>query len=257
MDRDGAATALLAAPEALALVGAVFLLAGAVKGLVGLGLPTVSLALLTVTLGLEPAMALMLAPALLTNLWQALAGPALGPLLRRLWPFLATAAATIWLGGAALARLGGERMALLLALLLVAYALHGLLRPALRLPPGWEPWAAPLVGAANGLLTGMTGSFVFPGVAYLQALGLPRDLLVQAMGLLFGLSSLALAATLGGRGLLSWQLGWLSLAGLPPAFAGLWLGQRLRRRLPEARFRQLLLAALLLLGIWMLLRGAG
>src|SRR5690606_26164262 len=138
--------------------------------------------------------------------------------------------------------------------LLVLYAAYGLARLRLRLPAAAETWAGPLAGAANGILTGMTGSFVVPGVAYLQAIGLPRDALVQAMGLVFTVSSLALTLALSGRGLLSWQLGGLSLAGLLPALAGLWLGQRLRRRLPEERFRRVLLLALLLLGLWMVLR---
>ena len=61
-------------PTTLLIIGATFLLAGTVKGVIGLGLPTVSLALLTTTLGLQPAMALLLAPSLVTNLWQAVSG---------------------------------------------------------------------------------------------------------------------------------------------------------------------------------------
>lgn len=246
----------LAEPPALALIAAVFFLAGLVKGLVGLGLPTVSLALLTATLGLHPAMALMLAPALLTNLWQGLGGGRLRLLLRRLWPFLLVAGATVWLGAAALTRVEIAWLSALLGLLLVVHALWGLLRPPLVLPPGSEPWAGLLAGLANGLLTGMTGSFVVPGVAYLQATGLSRDALVQAMGLLFAVSTLALAAALGARGLLPAGLGWLSLAAVVPALGGLWCGWRLRGRLSEDAFRRVLLVALLLLGLWILLREA-
>lgn len=247
----------LAEPATLALIAAVFFVAGLVKGVVGLGLPTVSLALLTASLGLQPAMALMLAPSLLTNLWQGLLGGRLRALLARLWPFLLGAGATIWLGAAALTRVELSWLSALLGLLLVLYALWGLLRPALRLPPGWEPWAGLLAGALNGLLTGMTGSFVVPGVAYLQVAGLPRDALVQAMGLLFAVSTLALAAALGARGLLTGELGWLSLAAVVPALAGLWCGGRLRGRLSEAAFRRALLGALLLLGLWILAGALG
>lgn len=252
-----AADPTFAEPATVALVAGVFLLAGLVKGIVGLGLPTVSLGLLTASLGLQPAMALMLLPAFATNLLQALAGGALGRLSRRLWPFLLAGALTIWLGAAALTRVRSELLAALLGLLLVLYALYGLAGPQLRLPARWEGWAGPLAGALNGVLTGMTGSLAFPGVPYLQSLDLPRDALVQAMGLLFAVSSLALAVAMGGRGLLSWQLGILSGAALLPALAGLWLGQRLRRRLPEATFRRVLLLALLLLGAWMIARNLG
>jgi uncharacterized membrane protein YfcA len=58
----------------LFIVAATFLLAGTVKGVIGLGLPTVSLALLTVAINLPTAMALLLMPSFVTNLWQALVG---------------------------------------------------------------------------------------------------------------------------------------------------------------------------------------
>ena len=52
----------------------VYILAGFVKGVVGVGLPTISLAMLATVLGLKDAMLILLAPSLITNLVQALAG---------------------------------------------------------------------------------------------------------------------------------------------------------------------------------------
>ncbi len=77
--------------EVLVIVCATFLFAGGVKGVVGLGLPTISLALLAASVGLREAIALMLVPALVTNLWQGLTGGAFVALLRRLWPMLLAA----------------------------------------------------------------------------------------------------------------------------------------------------------------------
>ena len=62
--------------EVVAIVCATFLFAGWVKGVVGLGLPTIALALLAATVGLKEAIALMLIPSMVTNLWQGLAGGA-------------------------------------------------------------------------------------------------------------------------------------------------------------------------------------
>src|SRR3546814_14310517 len=61
-----------------------FILGGAVNGVVGFGLPTVSLALLTVAFGLPQAMALMLAPAFVSNVWQAFSGGGTLGVLRRI-----------------------------------------------------------------------------------------------------------------------------------------------------------------------------
>ena len=60
--------------ELILLVLAIFLLAGMVKGVIGLGLPTVSLAALTVAVDLPAAVALMVVPSAITNIWQGLDG---------------------------------------------------------------------------------------------------------------------------------------------------------------------------------------
>ena len=106
----------------------------------------------------------------------------------------------------------------------------------------------PVAGAANGILTGMTGSFVFPGVVYLQALGLSRDQLVQAMGLLFSISTLVLGWALQAQRLVSGELLLYSLLALLPALFGMAIGRWLRKSLSEIRFRQLFFCGILLLG---------
>lgn len=235
-------------PFTLVVIAATFLIAGAVKGVIGLGLPTVSLAVLAVALDLPQAMALLLVPSFVTNLWQAAVGGNAGAILRRTWPFLAMATVTVWLGAEALTRVDLAVLSILLGLVLAAYAAVGLAGLRLAVSPRYERWTAPFVGAANGLLTGMTGSFVVPGVMYLQAIGLSRDMLVQAMGMLFSLSTLALGVALGGRGLLAVEQAAVSTACLVPAMLGMVIGQRLRQRLSEPRFRRVFFFALLLLG---------
>jgi uncharacterized membrane protein YfcA len=148
-------------PE-LALIAAVFLLAGLVKGVVGLGLPSVSLGLLTALIGLPEAMALMLVPSFVTNLWQALAGGALAAIWRRLWRLLLAVCLGVWLGAGLLARGDTALLAGLLGILLALYAIVGLAAPRIPAPGRREAWLSPLVGAVNGLLTGLTGSFVVP-----------------------------------------------------------------------------------------------
>jgi len=241
----------------LSLIALTFLLAGAVKGVIGLGLPTVSLALLTVAVGLHPAMALLLAPSFVTNVWQALVGGNGRVILVRTWPFLLAATVTVWLGATALTRVDIALLSALLGVLLVVYALISLGGLHVAIPQGWEAWAGPVLGTTNGVLTGMTGSFVVPGVLYLQAIGLPRDMLIQAMGMLFTASTVALAVALGGHSLLTPQLGLVSAAAVAPALAGMVLGQRLRHRLSEAAFRRVFFVALLALGIYIVARSFG
>lgn len=231
-------------------IGGTFLLAGTVKGVIGLGLPTVSLALLTVATDLTSAMALLLVPSFVTNLWQALVGGNGRAILRRTWLFLLMATATVWLGATALTRVDLALLSALLGVLLVVYAVFNLTGFRLAITPRQEAWAGPLVGTANGVLTGMTGSFVVPGVLFLQAIGLPRDMLIQAMGMLFTVSTVALAVALRGNGLLTAELGVVSFAALLPAIAGMVLGRKIRRLLSEQAFRRVFFVALLILGVY-------
>ena len=88
------------------------------------------------------------------------------------------------------------------------------------------------------------------------ALGLPRDALIQAMGMLFTVSTAALGVALAGRGLVSGEFGVVSAAAVLPALLGMALGQRLRRAMSEALFRKVFFTALLALGLYILARAA-
>lgn len=234
--------------SAVIAAGVVFLIAGCVKGVVGLGLPTVSLGLLTFVVDLPTAMALLVAPAFVTNVWQSVAGGGAMAVLRRIWPFLALAFATVWIGSEALSRVDMRALSVLLGVLLIVYGATGLAGWRPRISARSEWWVGPAFGATNGVLTGMTGSFVVPGVLFLQAIGLPRDQLVQAMGMLFTLSTVALAGALWGQGAIDAEIGLASLAATAPALLGVAAGARIRRRISEAAFRRALFAAILGLG---------
>ena len=243
-------------PFSIAAIAAIFLLAGAVKGVIGLGLPTVSLGLLTAMLDLTTAMALLIVPSLLTNIWQAAIGGNGRAILKRVWPFLFAATATVWLGATALSRVNLSFLSGLLGGLLAAYAALNLIGVRFNISTQREVWAGPLFGTINGILTGMTGSFVVPGVMYLQAIGLSRDVLVQAMGLLFTLSTVALALALQGNSMLTRELSLISTAAVIPAAIGLFAGQRIRHSLSEDRFRQSFFIAILVLGLYIIAKAA-
>jgi len=234
------------------LVIVTFLIAGTVKGVIGLGLPTVSLALLTVAIDLPTAMALLLVPSFVTNLWQALVGGNARLILQRLWPFLLLATVTIWIGASALSRVNLSLLSALLGALLMVYAGANLGGLRLTISPRQELWAGPLVGLVNGVLTGMTGSFVVPGVMFLQAIGLSREVLIQAMGMLFVLSTLALALALQRNALLTIEHGVLSVTALLPAVLGMLFGRWIRQGISEQLFRKLFFLSLLVLGTYII-----
>jgi uncharacterized membrane protein YfcA len=235
------------------LIGATFLVAGLVKGVIGMGLPTVAMGLLALVLPPAEAAAILVVPSLVTNVWQLLSGPRFAALARRLWPMMAAvllgtvAGAGVLAGNVAgLAKIG-------LGIALIVYAGVGLAGIRLSVAARHEAWLGPLVGAITGLVTGATGVFVIPAVPYLQAIGLERDELIQALGLSFTVSTIALAI-----GLLrvdAWQMDsvWISLLALVPALVGMQAGTWLRQRIAAATFRRVFFAGLLLLGATLVL----
>lgn len=239
----------------LGFVLAVFLLAGFTKGIIGLGLPTISMGLLAIVLSPVEAAALLILPSLVTNVWQMVDGPHLKSLLRRLWPLNLGVCIGTWLGAAFISGLGGPYGALALGVALMAYAVSGLAALKLAVPATAEGWLGPVTGAVTGAITAATGVFVIPAVPYLQAIGLTKDELVQALGLSFTVSTLALAVTLVGSSGLSLGLAWPSVAGVVVALVGMRLGQAVRARLSPQTFRFWFFAGLLALGAYLAARG--
>jgi len=245
---------VLAAPQLAGvttafLIGATFLLAGLVKGVIGMGLPTVAMGLLALVLPPAEAAAILVVPSLVTNVWQLAAGPRFGALARRLWPMILAIVVGTVAGAGVLAGNDGGLARIGLGLCLAAYGAVALTGLRLSVPTRNERWLGPVIGVTTGLITGATGVFVIPAVPYLQAVGLERDELIQALGLSFTVSTVALA--LGLLRLNAWQANavWASLLALVPALIGMQVGQWLRRRIAADVFRKVFLAGLLLLGV--------
>lgn len=235
------------------LVMAAFLLAGTVKGVIGLGLPTVAMGLLGMVMLPAQAAALLIIPSTVTNVWQLVTGGHLLPLLKRLWPMLLMIASGTVLGSMVIGISSGPLMTRALGAALLLYALSGLFLPTLRIAPRHEAWLGPACGFVTGIITSATGVFVIPAVPYLQALGLERDALVQALGLSFTVSTLVLAGGLFWNGALGGgELG-ASLIALIPALFGMWLGQWLRQRISAKVFKRVFFIGMGALGLHLLL----
>lgn len=231
-----------------------FFLAGIVKGVTGMGLPTVAMGVLGSLMPPVAAASLLLAPSFVTNVWQLFAGPSFTALAGRLWSMMAGIAIGTVAGARLLTASNSGWATIGLGAALAFYAALTLLARPWSVPAPFERRLSPFVGLATGLVTGGTGVFVIPAVPYLQALGLGREDLIQALGLSFTVSTIALAAGLAGAG--AFQLGDLaaSAVAIAPALLGMWCGQKIRQRISPAVFRKWFLICLLALGLELLLR---
>jgi len=236
-----------------AYVGLAFLVAGTVKGVLGLGLPMVSLGFLGLVLPPTQAASLIIIAALVTNLWQFLGGPAILLVARRLAPMMIAMVPGVWFGVDFMIGTQQAVVGVALGILLIVYALFGLKRLASRLAPNYEPALGPVAGVITGFLAGATGVMSMPGLAYLQAIGLERRYLVQALGLMFCVGTITLGALLWANAS-AWEAlsprVWLvlSLLATLSGLVGMRLGQALEKRLSGPGFRRLF-------SVWLVVNG--
>jgi uncharacterized membrane protein YfcA len=231
---------------------AAFLLAGTVKGVLGLGLPTISVGLLSLVMPPVQAAAILVIPSMVTNLWQLALGPGLWPLMRRLGTMMIGICLGTWAGMGLLS--ADQTAATALGIALMAYAATGLTKLQIRVPARAEPWLSPLIGLVNGGITAATGTFVIPGVPYLQALKLDREELIQALGLLFTVSTLAMSVNLAQAGAFDLPNLTQSVLMLAPVSVGMLAGQWIRTRISAATFRLCFFLGMLALGAHLALR---
>lgn len=232
----------------------IFTLAGLVKGVTGMGLPTVAMGLLGMFMPLPIAAALLVIPSFVTNVLQLFTGPSVMLIIRRLWLMMLLILAGTVAASSLLISINAAWSAFGLGVALIVYAVFALVSPSLTVSRGREKWLSPVIGGITGVITGATGVFVMPAVPFLQSLRFSKDELVQALGLSFTVSTVALAAGLYLHNTLRIEQFSLSLISVLPALAGMWLGQKVRARISAICFRRCFLLFLMVLGMELISR---
>ena len=235
----------------LILIAAAFLLAGFVKGVIGLGLPTVSMGLLAVTMPPSRALAIVIVPAVVTNIWQTFVGSYLRDIVRRLWPLMLGTVVGIWLNAGMLTGPYSRYGAVVLGVLLAIYAVVGLSKFSFTVARRDEKWIGGIVGLVTGMVSAATGVQVIPSMPFMQAIGMEKDELVQALGVFFTVATVSLTFSLTSAGLLTAATALPGAVAMAAAFAGMFIGQALRSRIQPDAFRRWFLIAMILLGLYL------
>jgi uncharacterized membrane protein YfcA len=231
--------------------------AGFVKGLVGFAMPMVMISGLSSVVAPELALAGLILPTVVTNLWQALRqGPRAAIYsISKFKTFLGVGLIFL-LASAQLVRfIDGAALLLLIGVPISLYAVLTLAGLTLRLPKGAGPKAEAAIGAVAGFFGGISGVWGPPTVAMLMARETEKGEQMRVQGVIYGLGALALTAAHLGSGLLNAATAPFSLALVVPAILGLWLGFRLHDRIDQPAFRKATLAVLLLAGLNLVRRG--
>ena len=236
----------------------VFALAGMIKGAIGLGLPAVAMGLLTLFISPFQAATLLIVPSMVTNVWQLFAEGHVLRLVRRFWSLLiGIIVGSVWSVFPTLGH-GEFQSEALLGGMLMLYGLYGLFAKNMPNLAPYEKYLSPVIGYLGGALTVATGVIVIPVVPVLQSLHLKRDDLVQSLGLAFTVSTLCLAVFLQQNRIEAMPFDYkMALIALFPALVGMWLGTKIRYRIPEQKFRKVFFCGLVIFGGYMVLHQFG
>jgi len=233
------------------------LLAGLVKGVVGFAMPMVLISGLGSMVSPEVALAGLIVPTLVTNLWQSLRQG-----VRAAWVSITRFKLFLMIGfvvlmGAAqlVPHLPKSLMSLMIGVPVALYAAIELTGRAVRLPGGAGRRGEATMGAIAGFFAGISGVWGPPTVAMLTARNTEKTEQMRVQGVIYGLGSVALIWAHMVSGVLNSGTLPLSVALVVPGLLGLWIGFRIQDRIDQRTFRKLTLLVLLIAGLNLVRRG--
>lgn len=235
----------------VALACLLALVAGFVKGAVGFAMPMIMISGLGSFMPPELALAGLVVPTLLSNLWQALRqGPRAAVASARIhWRYLAILLVMILVTAQFIFSLSTSVLLLILGLPVTLFALLQLIGWRPRIHAGNRRAAELGVGAFSGAVGGLSGVWGPPTVLYLTALDTPKTEQVRVQGVIYGLGAVMLTLAHLQSGVLNSDTARLSFILAVPALAGMALGFAVQDRLDQALFRKVTLVVLVVAGL--------
>lgn len=232
-------------------------LAGLVKGVTGFAMPMILISGMASFLPAETAIAGLILPTLVTNLWQA-ARQGIGAAAtsaKTHWRFLLIALACLVATAQFVTAIPASTLYLILGLPVTLFA-------ALQLV-GWRPQinhayrrvTELCVGAFAGGIGGLSGVWGPPTVLYLTALNVPKVEHVRVQGVVYSLGATALALAHLNSGILDASGLTFSATLILPAIFGMTAGFLIQDRLDQEKFRWAILVVLTIAGLNLIRRG--
>ncbi|WP_300515935.1 sulfite exporter TauE/SafE family protein [Aliiroseovarius sp.] len=241
----------------LLAAGGFTLLAGFVKGAVGFGMPMLMISGLATVLPGEVALAALILPTVVSNLYQSLRQGwrvALSAILR-FRVYLLVMLGVLSASAQLVTVLSPRALFIAIGLPVVLFSVMQLVgwRPNLR-PENRMRDEAAIAGFA-GFFGGMSGVWGPPTVAYLTAIDTPKAEQMRVQGVIYGLGAVVLVAAHLRSGVFSAHTAPLSVLMLAPALIGMAVGTWAHDRMDQALFKRLTLVVLVLAGLNLLRKG--
>lgn len=223
------------------------LAAGIVKGAIGSGVPVIVVPVLTMLYDVKLAIAVLVAPNLVSNalqVWQYRRH--LLP-LRFLAAFSLAGGLGIVLGTWGLVVLSAELLSLGVASAIVLYLAIKLARRRIALPFDIARRIVIPVGLLAGVLQGAAGMSAPASVTFLNAMQLERRVFIGSISVFFVTITCVQIPALLSAGILTTELFYVSVLALVVIVVAMPIGSQLGKRLPHRWFDNLIM--LLLVGI--------
>ncbi len=232
-------------------------LGGVVKGAIGLGLPIVSIPVLAAFLGVPHALAIIVTPLVVTNMWQIRQYRSERIDTPFLWPLVWAGLVGIVLGTWALTELPVEVLSLTLAGIVMVYIATILAKPTIALSPAAGRRTAPYVGLVGGVLQGATGISAPVTVTFMHAMRLERAPFIFAVAWMFMVFALVQGIALAVAGVLTPMRLAEGFLAIGPVALGMPVGNWLARKLSRKTFERLIVAILAVMALRLFQTGLG
>jgi uncharacterized protein len=227
-------------PQTALICATALLLGGFTKGIAGLGLPMIAIPLLAFAVNLPTAVALLVLPTVVSNLFQAFQRGAFVPVVRRFWPFLVVFLPAIGVGAQLLVSVDERILYVALGIAILAITALIRLAPRFAINRRAERVLSPLVGAVAGLLGGASSLFGPVIMIYLLTLRMDKAEYIATVSLLYCTGAAAFGIALTAVGAFGLHQALFSAFALVPVFAGMLIGQQIGGRLDRRSFERTL-----------------
>ena len=227
----------------------IFTLAGLIKGVIGVGLPTVSLALLSFILDIKESIAIVLIPIILTNFYQMIDGKYLKDIIKDTKYFLVFSIISIAPGFLLLVYFNSKIILGILSLLLILNSIISLSKNTIKIEKPKNILNQIWIGILPGFSTGVCSIYTMPLVLMLLSLNYTKDKIIQFMGITFFLFSSIQIILFYSQAMINTKILTYSIFSIIPIFAGLVIGNLIRKRISETVFKNLFNSMLLIMGL--------
>ncbi len=234
-------------PQVFLIFAAIFLVAGTIKGFLGIGLPASAMGFLTLYLPPTEAIPLLWLPILITNVLQFTRAPGKREIVSEYFWFAAAVFVTIFIVAMFIPDYPTALLTVAIGFAMVIFSLN--LMFGLSLPVGTGTGWQIFMGILAGILGGLS-SIWSPVVAmYMVAINMSKERFIGTIGFIFLAGAVALGAGQVIAGLITIPVLIKSAVALVVVLIGFRLGELLRSRVSQEKFRTFILIAFLVMGI--------